>query len=212
MATVKLEINGRPVEAEAGSTILRAAEKAGIEIPSLCYHPDLRPSGVCRICVVEVEGVGPLVGSCHTLVAEGMVVRTDTPRVRASRRTTIELLLAGHAGPCLLDEQAGECRLHALAAELEAGPPMFKTRPRPSRPPVEVGGLFRQDLSRCILCRRCVAACQEIAGRGVLSVAYRGFGSRVVVGCDDDLSLETCRDCGICVDYCPTSALTRVKG
>jgi NADH dehydrogenase/NADH:ubiquinone oxidoreductase subunit G len=212
MDKVSLQIDGQDLKVEPGCTILAAAEQAGIAIPTLCHHPELKPSGVCRVCVVEVEGQRTLVGACHTPVRQGMVVHTDSPKVKASRRTTLELLLAGHTGPCLLDAAAQDCRLHALAAELEAGPPLFQVRSLPAPEVVELNGLLRQDLSRCILCRRCVAACDQIAGRGVLSIAGRGYASRVVVGCDDRLSLECCHDCGICVDFCPTSALTRPQG
>jgi NADH dehydrogenase/NADH:ubiquinone oxidoreductase subunit G len=209
MSTVNLMIDGRPVEAEAGTTILAAAEIAGVSIPTLCHHPDLKPAGVCRICVVEVEGARTLVGSCHTPVQEGMVVHTQSAKVRRCRRTLIELMMAGHQGPCLLDEGAEQCELHRLAADLEAGPPLFRVRAPRSYPVVLVEPYLRQDLSRCILCRRCLAACSDVAHRNVLSLAWRGFASKIVAGLDDPLTTETCRDCGVCVDYCPTSALTR---
>jgi formate dehydrogenase alpha subunit len=211
MAEVKIVIDGKELSVGEGTTILNAAEEAGIIIPTLCHRPDLTPEGNCRVCVVEVEGAPRLVASCHTPVSEGMVIRTNTPKVQSARRTVLELLLAGHTGPCVTDECAGECELHYLAAQLEAGPPRFQVRKRRSYPVEEISPYVKRDMSRCILCRRCVRACAQIAKQNVFSMAYRGFGSKVVVDCDVPLDKEVCRDCGICIDYCPTSALTKPK-
>ena len=211
MADVKIVMDGKELSVAAGTTILNAAEEAGIIIPTLCHRPDLTPEGNCRVCVVEVEGAPRLVASCHTPVSEGMVIRTNTPKVQSARRTVLELLLAGHTGPCVTDECAGECELHYLAAQLEAGPRRFQVRKRRSYPVEEISPYVQRDMSRCILCRRCVRACAQIAKKNVYSMAYRGFGSKVVVDRDVPLDKEVCRDCGICIDYCPTSALTKPK-
>ena len=211
MGEIRVSIDGKAIVCEEGTTILKAAEEAGINIPTLCHRPDLTPEGNCRVCVVEVEGAPRLIASCHTPITEGMVIRTSTPKVLSARKTVVELLLAGHRGPCVTDECAGECELHFLAAELEAGPPRFQVKTRRSYPVEEISPYVRRDMSRCILCRRCVRACSQIAKKNVYSMAYRGFRSKVVVDCDVPLDTEVCRDCGICIDYCPTSALTKPK-
>ena len=209
MARVKLEIDGREVSCKGGLTILAAAEQVGIHIPTLCYRPELSAGGGWRLCVVEVDGSPRLVASCHTPVAGGMVVRTDTARVRAARRVVVELLLTGHTGPCVTDVEARSCELHKLAAEMEVGVPRFKVR-RPRWYPVEeISPYVRRDMSRCVLCGRCVRACAEVAKKGIYAMAYRGFESKVVVDCDVVLNKEECRDCGVCIDFCPTTALMK---
>jgi len=208
---VDLTIDGTKVSAHPHTTILEAAEKVGIEIPRLCHQDGIKPSGNCRICVVEVEGSRTLVGSCHTPVTKGMVVRTRSERVLEARRATIELLLTGHTGSCVTDTDARECTLHKLASDFEVGPPRFHVkRPRLYAP--EEGPYVLRDMSRCILCRKCIRACAEIAGQDVYSMAYRGFGSKVVVDFDIPLDKEVCKECGICIEYCPTSALRWPEG
>jgi len=209
MADIKIVIDGKKMSGPEGMTILEAANEAGINIPTLCHRPDLSPEGNCRVCVVEVEGAPRLVASCHTPITEGMVIRTNSPKVMAARKVTVELLLAGHTGPCVTDECAGECELHYLAAELEVGPPRFQVK-KPRAYQVEtLSPYVQRDMGRCILCRRCIRACAEIAKKSFFSMAYRGFQSKVVVDCDVVLDKEECKDCGICIDYCPTSALTK---
>lgn len=212
MKPIKVIIDGKEITGDAGRTILETAAQVGIEIPRLCHEEGIKPAGNCRICVVEVEGSRTFVGSCHTPIAEGMVIRTRSPKVLEARRATIELLLSGHTGPCVTDSEARECALHKLASDLEAGPPRFPVK-RPRLYAVEeVSPYIRRDLSRCILCRKCIRACIEVAGQKVYSMAYRGFGSKVVVDFDIPLDKEVCRDCGICIDYCPTSALLWPEG
>jgi NADH:ubiquinone oxidoreductase subunit E len=141
-----------------------------------------------------------------------MVIHSRSVRVLEARRAVIELLIAGHTGSCVTDTEARECGLHKLASGLEAGPPRFHVK-RPRLYGVEdVSPYVRRDMSRCILCRKCIRACTEIAGQDVYGMAYRGFGSKVIVDCDIPLNKEVCKDCGICVDYCPTSALMWPEG
>jgi NADH dehydrogenase/NADH:ubiquinone oxidoreductase subunit G len=211
MNEVKIVLDGEEVSAREGSSILEVAEQKGVEIPTLCHSPDLTPAGACRVCVVEVEGSGALVGSCHTPIAEGMVIHTHSRRVLAARRAIVELLLAGHTGACVSDTNAGNCRLHRLASDLEVGPPRFAMREPRHFPAEDANPYVCRDLSKCILCYKCTRACEEIAGENVLAVAYRGFRSKISVGLDDPLVEEACRDCGICVDYCPTGALSRPR-
>jgi len=207
MNEVKIQIDGREANAREGMTILEAAKLVGIEIPTLCYHQDLAPSGNCRVCVVEVERARTLVGSCHTPVAAGMIIHTRSPKVLTARKATVELLMAGHTGECVTDESTHKCDLRKLADLLEGGAPRFLMR-KPRWYPVEERNPYvRRDMSKCILCRKCIGACWQIAKKNVYGIAYRGFASKVVVDFDDPLTTEICRDCGICIDYCPTGAL-----
>ena len=211
MGKIRVNIDGKEISGSEGMTILQAAEKAGILIPTLCHSPDLTPDGNCRICVVEVERSPRLVASCHTPITDGMVIRTNTGKVTEARKAAVELLMTAHTGPCVIDLEARNCGLHKLASEFEVGPPRFKVR-KPREYPVEdVSPYVRRDLSKCILCRKCIRACKEIAKKEVFDIAYRGFHSKVVVDCDVPLNKEVCKDCGICIDYCPTSALTHTK-
>jgi NADH:ubiquinone oxidoreductase subunit E len=209
MESLSIHIDDREIEAQAGMTILQAAEKAGISIPTLCYHRDFIPSGSCRICVVELDGSSRLVGSCHTPVAKGMVLHTRSPKVLSARKATVELLLAGHTGPCVQDIRAAQCDLHAIASDLEVGPPRFRVSQTRFYPTENLSPYVHRDLSKCILCSRCINACSEIAGQYVFSTGYRGFHSKVVVDNDVPLNKNVCRDCWLCVEYCPTTALSK---
>ncbi|HUS71252.1 MAG TPA: NADH-quinone oxidoreductase subunit NuoE [Anaerolineae bacterium] len=209
MAGITVVIDGKETTGHAGMTILEAAERVGIHIPTLCHLPDLTPTGVCRICVVEIEGSPILAGACHTPIADGAVISTRSPKVHASRKATLELMLAGHTGPCVTDSGVEECELHRLASELEVRPPRFGVREPRFYPVEDANPYVQRDLSKCILCGRCVKACEEIAEKSVYSIGYRGFRSKVIVDCDEPLDREDCRDCGVCIDYCPTSALMR---
>jgi len=207
MDDVKVRIDNIEVQGHGEMTILEAAEKAGITIPTLCHNRDLIPTGACRICVVEVEGSTRLVGSCHTPIAEGMVIYTRSPKVITARKATIELLLAGHTGPCVTDMRTGQCDLHKIASDFEVGPPRFRVR-KPRHYPVEdMSPYVQRDLSKCILCYRCIRACSDLAKKDVFGTAYRGSHSKIIVDFDIPLNKEVCRNCLICIDYCPTSAL-----
>jgi predicted molibdopterin-dependent oxidoreductase YjgC len=208
MADVRVTIDGVEITTEAGATILEAAEMAGSAIPTLCHIKGLVPLGGCRICAVEVEGANRLVGACHTPVANGMKVKTQSPKVSRARKTVVALMFAGHTGPCVSDERMHQCELNRIASDMEAGPPIFRTR-QPRNYPVEDKSLYiTRDLSRCIMCGRCTKACSEVVGQDVFSTGYRGFGSKIVVDCDVVLAKDVCKDCGVCAEYCPTSALT----
>ena len=198
---IKIVIDGREITCDPGMTILEAAETAGIQIPTLCHQPDLSPTGVCRLCVVEVEGSPRAVGACHMPIADGMVVTTRSPKILALRRAALELMVTTHTGPCVTDSEVKQCALNRLASELEMGSPRFAVRKPRFYPVEEANPYVRRDLSKCILCYRCVKACEEIARKNVYGIGYRGFDSKIIVGCDEPLDTEVCRDCGVCIDY-----------
>lgn len=205
---MKIVLDGIEADAQEGMTILEAAEQQGLDIPTLCNTRETIPQGACRVCVVEVQGMKTLVGSCHTIVTPGMVIETCSPKVIAARKATVELLLAAHTGDCVTDSNAENCALHNLASDLEVGPPRFRVRRARSFPAEEVSPYVRRDLSKCIMCRKCIGACEQIAGKGLLSVAYRSFQSKIVFGRDEQIETDECRDCGICINHCPTGALS----
>jgi NADH dehydrogenase/NADH:ubiquinone oxidoreductase subunit G len=209
MANIALTINGVAVSGREGMTILEVARENGIDIPTLCYLEDLPPVGACRLCVVEVEGSRTLVGSCHTPIAEGMVVHTHSPKVLKARRILVELMLASHPDNCLVCDEANRCQLRKIAADLDIGLPRFKIR-KHYYPIEDENPYIVRDMSKCILCRRCVAACQNVKGEKMLSIAYRGFDSKVIYGLDQPIgSEEACRDCDACISQCPTGALSK---
>jgi len=209
MGEIQVKIDGKETHGQENMTILQVAQQIGIEIPTLCFHPDLSPTGVCRICVVEVEGSQALIGACHTPITAGMVIHTHSPKVLAARRAVVELLQAAHDAVCVTDPTCQHCGLHKLCSDLQVKRNGFRVRQRRSYPIEEISPYIRRDMSKCILCRLCIQACNEIAKKRVYSTAYRGYHSKVVVDCDIVLNSESCRDCGICIDYCPTNALSR---
>ncbi len=210
MSEIKVTIDDVQTTGREGMTILELARENGIDIPTLCYIPDLPPTGACRICVVEVEGSRTLVGSCHTQITPGMVIHTSSSKVLQTRKVILELLLASHCGSCYMCEKANICEMRKIAAELDVGLPRFQARKR-YYPIEDISPYIQRDLSKCILCRRCVKACREIAKQNIFSVAYRGFDSKIVVGCDEPINAEVCRDCDACISVCPTGALSRPR-
>lgn len=205
---ITLTINGSEVSAPEGATILEVAREQGIDIPTLCYCDDLAPQGLCRLCVVEVEGSRLLVGSCHTPITPGMVVQTHSEKVIATRKVLLELLLASHSGVCILCDKANICELRLIATEYEVGLSRFESKRR-YYPIEDVSPYVHRDLSKCILCRRCVLICDEVVQAKVYAVGYRGFKSKIVVDCDQPLDKEVCRDCGKCIPVCPTGSLSK---
>ena len=205
---VTLTINGSQVSAREGMTILEVAKENGIDIPTLCYISDLPPNGACRLCVVEVEGSRTLVGSCHTPVTEGMVVQTHSPKVLETRKVLVELMLASHPDSCLICDKANLCELRRIASDLEIGLPRFRARKHYYLVEDENPYIIR-DMSKCILCRRCVVACKNLSGEQMFSMAYRGFDSKVIYGFDQAVDKDACRECDECIALCPTGALSK---
>lgn len=199
-----LEVDGQTVQVQEGSTLLEAVRAAGKDVPTLCYSPVLQPIGVCRICVVEVEGSRPLVPACIRKVDAGMRVRTDTPRVHTSRRMVVELLQTS------ADTTLAPGVQH-YAAEYGARPQRwepFRQDGARRLPPKVDNDLYVRDLDRCILCYRCVRACgEEVQNSFAISVAGRGLGARIDPGFDLPLPDSACVFCGNCVAVCPTEAL-----
>ncbi len=208
MSDITVTVNGSQLTGHEGMTILEVAQANDIDIPTLCYRAELPPIGACRICVVEVEGSRTLVGSCHTPIDEGMVIHTHSAKVLATRRVIVELLLASHCGSCFMCNKANICELRSIAADLNAGLPRFQAR-RHYYPVEDVSPYVVRDLTKCVLCRRCVRACSEIAKHSVFAVAYRGFDSKIVVDFDQAIDTEVCRDCDVCISFCPTGALSK---
>lgn len=208
---LRLVINEREVKAKEGMTILEAArEIMGIEIPTLCYDQQVPPIGSCRVCVVEVEGEKTLPAACHTPVRPRMVVWTHSPKVLKARRVIVELLLSNHPDNCMVCDRANLCNLRKLAADLGVGAPRFRGEKK-FYPLDDLGPYVVRDLTKCILCRKCVEICGRVVGERVFAIGYKGFDTRVVVDLDEPLRKEVCKSCDACIKACPTGALERVE-
>lgn len=207
MTMVNLTINGKQIQAEQGTTILEAARAAGIYIPTLCYHPELRPEGACRLCMVEASGARSLVASCVYPVSEGMVVKTNTANVREARKTVIELLLANHPKDCLSCQKSGDCELQKIAADLGLRKIRFEGGETKAHTIDCSNPSLVRDQEKCILCGRCIRICRDVQGMDVYSFAGRGFNTIVSTAFEHDLKDAACTYCGQCASVCPTGAI-----
>ncbi|MFN3869530.1 MAG: 2Fe-2S iron-sulfur cluster-binding protein, partial [Hyphomicrobiaceae bacterium] len=219
--TVTLTIDGVSVTVPEGTSIMRAAMEAGTAIPKLCATDMLNSFGSCRLCLVEIEGRAGTPASCTTPVAPGLVVKTQTPRLKQIRRGVMELYISDHPLDCLTCAANGDCELQDMAGavglrdvrygydgenhttELRGGQTneLFKKKDL-SNP------YFAYDASKCIVCNRCVRACEEVQGTFALTISGRGFDSRVSPGMDESFLASECVSCGACVQACPTATLS----
>jgi len=201
-----IEINDKSVSAKRGETILTVLQRNGIHVPTLCTMNNFTPTGACRMCVVEVDGLPGLVPSCSHTVEEWMKIRTHSPRVLKARKTLVELLLASHPDDCLYCERSGSCELQDLAAELNVKERKYHGK----RLPVQIDkacASIERDPAKCILCGRCIRVCDETMGVSAIDVIGRGNNSRIGTTYNKGLNSLTCVKCGQCIMVCPTGAL-----
>jgi NADH dehydrogenase/NADH:ubiquinone oxidoreductase subunit G len=228
---IRITINGKRIRAKKGDTVLRIAERAGIRIPTLCYHKDLTPFGGCRLCIVEVKGRKAPLTACTLVAEDGMVVKTNTPRLRRLRRFTLQLILSEHPNGCLVCEreadcenfqecikksavtfgckscaQNNNCELQDLVRELNIKTIPFEFHYR-NLEVERYDPFFDRDYNLCILCGRCIRACEEIRGASTLQFQHRGPDTMVGTAFDLPHLESGCQFCGACVDVCPTGAL-----
>ena len=206
MKTVKLKINGIPVEVPEGTNILNAAKQVQVKIPSLCYHPDLPAWAACGICVVKVKGLNKLVRACTAPAAEGQEITTHDPELWAIRRTVIELILSTHPDDCLQCPRNNNCELQRLAAEFGIREAPFGKRLRDLPEDDSTGSLILNP-EKCILCGRCAAVCQQMQGVWALEFIGRGEKSRIAPAADVTLNESPCIKCGQCSAHCPVGAI-----
>jgi bidirectional [NiFe] hydrogenase diaphorase subunit len=209
MAAKTLTIDGKQISAFEGTTVLQAAEEAGVKIPTLCHMEGIYDVGACRLCLVEIAGVAKLLPACTTKVAEGMEVKTDSERLRKYRKMILELLFAERNHVCAVCVSNGHCELQALAYTLGMDHVRFDYT-FPKWGVDNTHERFGMDHNRCILCARCVRACWHIEGAGTKNVAGRGAKSKIITDLNQPWGdSDTCTKCGKCVDSCPTGALFR---
>jgi NADPH-dependent glutamate synthase beta subunit-like oxidoreductase/ferredoxin len=204
---ISLSIDGKQIEIKEGKTVLEAALESGIYIPHLCHHPDLQPVGTCGICVVEIDGMEEPPPSCTTPVSEGMVVETKTPRIEDMRLQAMAQMLVNHPPECVECSQYLNCELQSVKQYIGiTEDTATKTRLKPI-PIDRTNPLFVHDFIRCIKCGRCVRACHDLRGAGVLQMIEEGKEKRVCIPDDRTLAAAGCRFCGACVEVCPTGAM-----
>jgi len=203
---IKLNIDGCDVEVPKGTTVLNAARKANIDIPTLCFLKEINAAGDCRMCIVDIEGRRGFVPSCNTQAEDGMVVRTNTPEINDSRRIILDLILSSHNRECLTCVRNHNCELQTLAekfgmTELEFEGEKVEAHIDDLSPSIV------RDTSKCIMCKRCVAACKNVQNIGAIDVAARGFASHIATAGEASINNVNCTFCGQCITACPVGAL-----
>ena len=203
---VNLKINGQPVSAPKGSTILEAARLAGIDIPPLCYLKDASETGSCRMCVVEIGGARALQAACVYPVAEGIEVLTHSPAVKKARKNTLELILSNHDRKCLTCVRNQNCELQTLCDELGVTDIAYMGE-RNEYDIDDSSVSFIRDNNKCVLCRRCVSVCKNVQTVGAIDATERGFKTTIACAFNQDLADSYCVNCGQCITACPVGAL-----
>jgi NADP-reducing hydrogenase subunit HndD len=202
-----LTIDNSKIEVPEGTSVLEACRQAGAKIPTLCYLEGVQAIGACRLCLVEIEGARTLVASCTQPVAEGMVVKTNTARARRARRAVLELLLSEHDGDCFTCVRSSDCELRQLSIDLGVDQVTYPGERTKKMVDTSTPGLVR-DTGKCVMCRRCVTACNEIQGVGALFPQGRGFTTLIGPAFASNLSDVVCVQCGQCAAVCPVGAIT----
>jgi len=203
---ITITLNGREVSGHPGMTVMELARESGIEIPTLCYDPNLVPVGACRLCLVEDERSGNLSAACVTPIAPGMLINTESAKVQERRKTIIKLMLSTHPDSCLVCDKGNRCELRRIASELDVGE-IELSRILPLATIEEVNPFIERDLSKCILCAKCIRADHELVVQGAIDYANRGFSSKPATLHDVPLEKSDCTFCGTCISICPTGAL-----
>ncbi len=206
MEAITITLDGVEVSGYSGMTILDLARESGVNIPTLCHDPALTPTGACRLCLAEDERSGALLAACVTPITPGMVINTRSPRVVERRKTIIQLMLASHPDSCLVCDKGNRCQLRKIASEMGIGLIELQRIPQ-SAAIEEVNPFIERDLSKCILCAKCLRACQELVVEGAIDYVGRGFASKPTTLSDVPLENSECTFCGTCVALCPTGAL-----
>ena len=203
---VKLKINNIEVEVQKGTTILEAAKKIDIKIPTLCFLKDINEVGDCRMCIVEVEGRKNFVPSCIEKVQPGMVVYTNSKEVDKARKTILELILSYHNADCLTCTRDGNCELQSLAKKYNMQDIRFNGMKNTNKVDNSSITLIR-DMNKCIMCKRCISMCNNVQNVGAINIAGRGFESRITTQNDRPITNTKCTNCGQCINVCPVGAL-----
>lgn len=204
---VAVNIDGKDIKVTKGTTILEAAKRIGIKIPTLCYHEDLCVAGICRICLVEVEDSNTLEAACSYSIYKPLRIKTHTPKIRRARKNVLELMLASHVGECYSCIRNNNCELQKLAMEYGITSYSFGHENIPKRGVDQTSHSIVRDMDKCILCRRCVRSCIDLQEVGVYTVKSRGKDSAIATFKDCSMEDAVCINCGQCVNRCPTGAL-----
>jgi formate dehydrogenase alpha subunit len=203
---ITIVLNGVEVSGYPETTILELANESGVYIPTLCNDPNLSPTGACRLCIVEDERNGALLASCVTPISPGMIINTNSPRVLEHRKKILKLMLASHPDSCLVCDKGNSCQLRKLAAEMGIGLVEFQRIPQ-SDTIEEVNPFIERDLSKCIMCGKCIRADQELVVEGAIDYIHRGTSVKAATLNDLPLEKSECTFCGVCVAICPTGAI-----